>query len=43
VFRKLLIDLVSATVQNNQFIAQVIEQGNIVNQTGEMVRLNDLI
>ena len=39
----MLVDAVSAAVQNNKFDAQVIEQGNIVNQASEVVRLNDFI
>lgn len=39
----MLVDAVSAAVQNNKFDAQVIEQGNIVNQASEAVRLNDFI
>jgi hypothetical protein len=30
-------------VKNYQLVAKMVEQGNIVNQAGEMLRLNDFV
>ena len=43
VFRKMLIDIAPATMQYYQLVTKVIEQGYIVNQTGETIRLYNFV
>jgi hypothetical protein len=43
VFGKLLVYFIPAAVQYYKLVTKMVEQDNIVNQAGEMVRLNDFV